>query len=324
VWDVALGETVGREPLDVAHLHSGFCVTKPLLGLAVGVLIDRGLVSLADRVDRIEIPQVPTGTTVAMLLNHSAGMVLPTAAVWRCAPRDERRALLGAPANGHANGYSELASGLVLEQLIRSAAGIDPAQFVTSEILVPLDATDIVLHPSIARRDDVRPRIRVPFFGDPDGPVPLLSESLPVQLADIRPAFGGLVSARALGRLMRAVGKVLRGKLVEGLPSPRTLASMLECRRGVTYDTLLRRSCDFAGGFMVGLEHHGLEGLSERAVGHTGGLATALAFADPVSGIAAAMYLNCLLADADMSRNPCSELTASIVQDLTGTHWRHT
>ncbi|HEU5152524.1 MAG TPA: hypothetical protein VFU19_18685, partial [Iamia sp.] len=116
-------------------------------------------------------------------------------------------------------------------------------------------SAEMVITAERARDPQVRDRIRVPVGGLPHDPLPLLSEGLDSQLDEIRPAFSGLVSARALGRLLTALATTLhQGVAVEGLPSATALDRILGARRATTADATLLRPCGFAGGFWADLD----------------------------------------------------------------------
>ena len=317
VVDIATGETLGRE-LQVDDLHSGFCITKPLQGLALGILIDQGLCDLRQVVRSSLHPKISQGVTVASLLNHSAGLIEPLAVSWRLCPPDARWQLLQSSSRSEGPGYSEIAAGLIIEDLIESATTQSAAAFIEEEILDPLGLTDtVIVSETRASTPDVRRRTTVPFAISAEGCVPLLSERLACQIAELRPAFGSLVSAQGLCRLYAAVERVFQGKSVDGLPSRETLRALLSA---VSFhdDKVLKRKCAFSGGFMVNLsEHHFSNRISHDAFGHTAGITQCAAFCDPRRELAAAFYLNgSTLTDPDGAHDIRRDIIDSLLMDV--------
>ncbi len=293
IVDVAFGTTLDR-PMRTDHLHPGFCVSKPLLGLAVGLLMDRGLITLRETISWPHHEGTADGVTVAQLLNHRAGLDRPTALEWRLCPDDERPALLRQAPFAPGPAYSELVAGLALESTIAERIGVPAGDLIEREILGPLGlADDLIVTARAAEDRGVRARAAVPVAGLPDRAVPLLSERIPLTLRELRPAFGSLVTASALCRLYTGLEVVSRGRVVEGLPTPATLQELRSTARGRASDRLLERPCDFSGGFMIGLTDHGFGHLvSPEAFGFVGGIAPAVGFCDPDARVAAAFYLN--------------------------------
>jgi CubicO group peptidase (beta-lactamase class C family) len=272
------------------HLHPGYCSTKPLLGLAFGLLVDRFGIALDTRVP---VPSADgDGVPVPALLNHSAGLAAPRAIDWRVRRADERATLRSRISSGPRPEYSEMAAGLLLEELIERVAGRPAAAFIEEQILSPLGvADDLVIDPERAVQPAVRRRLSVPIAGLPDRYIPMLSER--ILLHDTGPTLGGLVSASGLCRLYAALERCVSGVDLAGLPSPATTRTLLDRRRGSVQDGVLDKRCDFAGGFMVRLAEHGFGYcLSDRAFGHVGGNGPSLGFCDPASGLAAGIYLN--------------------------------
>jgi CubicO group peptidase (beta-lactamase class C family) len=299
----AFGECAGR-PVRVDSLHSAFCLTKPLLPLAIAWLVDDGLVSFDDEVGQHADlrPVCEARTTLRQLLSHGAGLGRPTASEWRMTAVDARMDLLASyPTSADKHAYSELAAGFVLGRMVEVHRGCDAAAWITQRILSPLAlADDVVVEPALAVEASHLGRVLVPVGGLPDEQIPLLSEQLPGQLRESAAYFGGLASMVGIGRLYGRLCSVLNGERIEGLPSPGTLAELLECRRGRNYDAILNRSCDFAGGFMVGLVDHGITRLATaRAIAHSAGFTNAVGLADPEHGIALGLYLNGVVLDPD-------------------------
>lgn len=323
VVDLAVGATIGGEPLRTDHLHSGFCITKPLLGLAVGHLIDGGRLAPTAPVNDVigAHPWIPSGVTVAEVLSHDAGLLRPLGYEWRLCPPDQRDDFLNTITNEVSSVYSEIGAGLVIEALVVASTGRSPSEFIEEEILRPLGVLDeVIVDSSLAVSQTVRSRVRVPIGGLPDRCIPLLSERVGNQLAETRPAFGSLVTMRGVGIVAAAIERVLAGHDHAGVPSPATLASMMGHRRSVRRDDLLHRDCEFAAMMQVGLgRHHVSNSATTRAVGHVAGIANCVTVSDPGSGMALAAYLNgSTLGDPHRAAATRLDLVDGIIDLVTG------
>ena len=154
--------------MQVDTLHPSWCLTKPLLSLAIGHLLDEGQLSLATTVRSLglSIPlAVQESVTVGDLLNHSAGLRHPLMIGWRITPEGKRPSLLRAADNRAVPRivYSEIAAGLVVEEIVAQLTGIDAAIFVRRRILEPLGLeTEILIDRATACDPRIMARLRVP------------------------------------------------------------------------------------------------------------------------------------------------------------------
>lgn len=285
--DLAVGDTCGA-PVEVSTLHSAYCATKPLLPLAVAHLIDQ---------ERIEVT-----AAIADLLTHRAGMGEPTAALWRMTPKERRSPLLATAPPSSAVAYSEIAAWLDLMAVVEATVGEPADHFVEATILEPIGLLDdIIIRPERGLEALESGRIQVPVAGLPVEAVPLLSECLPQQLADISLAFGGLISASGLGRLYTCIRRALAGERVAGMPSQAALEELLSHRRQNVWDATLRKPCAFGGGFMVDLDEHGITRHLPDAIGHASGIVPAFGLCDARRRLTIACYLNGVsLSSADL------------------------
>ena len=299
-WGDGAGRTIHRD-----SVHSAFCATKPLMGLAVGLAADAGLLGLDDRViDHVPRSWAAPSVTVREVLSHRAGLRRPSAAGWRMTHPDGRAALLPSPPVPTPV-YSEISGWLLLAEALRAVTGLDPGDFANAALVDPLGlGEDLLITPGRALRALDDGRVRVPIGGLPFEVIPLLSEQLANQVAETSLAFGGLTSMRGLGRLYSAVRRVLRGEPVPGLPTPGTMQALLTCCGDPAEDPVLGRSCGFAGGFMTGLADHRIATrLSREAIGQSAGLASCVGLCDPVHDLSIGLYLNgSAMTSADIER----------------------
>ena len=322
--DLVAGETLSG-PMEVGHLHNIYCGCKPLLPLAIAHLIEERLIAVDEPIEHLlgaGNPLVPPWpTTLNDILCHTAGLTQPVAIVWRMTPVGERAALIDYSGGTPAAGYSELLGGLLLEAVIERVTGQDAATLITNRILVPLGLEDGIIFDVATRLSLIMPRVRVPFGGLPDEAIPLLSERMPSQVIDLRPAFGGLASMSAMSSLYAVLGALYDGVEHPGLPSASTFRSMIDRRRGVYFDAIMRRDVDFGGGFMRDIGAGGLyDDVSANSFGHTAGFITNVAFHDPVGDVSLAFYVNGIISDARATRGERNAIVSAVYQDLRDAH----
>ena len=299
-FDDAAGRCADRQ-LDRRSLHSGYCLTKPLLSVGLALLVDAGQLTFDDHVRAIDdgIWWVDRETRVRDVLSHDAGLDKPPAMTWRMTTVESRASLLEMGTRGRP-AYSEIAGWLAIERIVESIVGQTAGEFLHDALIGPLGLEDgLFMTSPRALQALADGRVLVPVGGLPVEEVPLLSELLPCQVGEARPAFGGLVSMSAMGRFYTALKDVLSGACRTGLPSPETLARLVESRNDPRWDGVLRKTCAFAGGFMSHFADHGVSGLSGNAIGHVAGVSNAIAFCDPEVDVALALYLNGVSLNAD-------------------------
>jgi CubicO group peptidase (beta-lactamase class C family) len=322
LFDEGFGVGFDGQPVEPGHLHNIYCASKPLLALSVGLLCDRAELSLDAPLERWIGPawagKIAERTTLVDLLNHRVGLDGPTAADWRMVDPRYRADLLARTGTSPRNAYSEITAGLVIEDVVHRASGRTLVDIITHDILGPLGVRDdFIVDPALAAQDSVLGRVLVPVAGLPSEVIPLLSELLPSECSQVRPAFGALASISALGRLYTSIRICMLGTEVPGLPSESTLKDMLSRTRVGEWDDHLQRRCDFAGGFMTNFDSTRLcLGLSDSAVGHVAGVACSIGFFDASANVAAAMYVNGCLTSADDLDHVRSQVVARMLAPL--------
>ncbi len=250
VADVAVGETGWGEKLTSDHLHNVYCLLKPLPYLLLGRVLEDAGCGPDDLLDEVvELPSwCPGGLTYRRLCCHDAGLGEPTATVWRMTPVAGRPALLEQVIRSSGPAYSEMAGGLIVEHVIEQVSGQTANRYCAEELLGPLGLTDDIII-SAGRGLAARNRVSVPVLGLPIARLPVLSELLPCQIGEIRLALGALSTMRGAAGLFAAVGRVMAGERVRGLPTPGLLNGLLADDRPLRYDSVLRREAKWAGGF---------------------------------------------------------------------------
>jgi CubicO group peptidase (beta-lactamase class C family) len=294
ICDVAVGDTLGV-PVDRSTLYPAYCATKPLVPLAIAHLIDRTDLDLTRPVREFSarLNWVPRTASIADLLMHHAGMAEPSAGLWRMTPPDRRAGFFASPPETSGPAYSEVSSWLALAAVIEQMTAQRAEEFVESVILQPAGLIDdIIVSPDRATEAAEADRVQVPVAGLPLERVPLLSERLPQQLADVNLSFGGLINASGIGRLYSRVRQAMAGEIVDGMPTSSSLHELFRHRRRSVWDATLQRSCAFAGGFMVDLPEHGFGRTFPNAIGHSSGIVPHFGLCDTEREVAVACCLN--------------------------------
>ncbi len=302
--DAAWGRS-SKGPMSTSHLHSSYCLSKPVLALAVAAAVEQGYLSFDGTVDlwpggsdREALP------TVGGLLTHAAGLTYPTLADWRLASEDERQDLIWSGYSDETVGYSEVAAWTLLVLTVLQAGGQELLQSVVSMALPKRIQASLMFSPP---GDAARSRLRVPVAMRGGSAVPLLSERLPSQLRTLGLATGALTSAQSVGEWYRHVGHLYtRGHCSDLGLSAAGLHDLLSHRRDETFDHRLGRTCTFVGGFMGSLASHGFGAMpTANAFGHTAGITSAFAFYDPLKSLSVSVYMNGALpsqGDMDFTR----------------------
>lgn len=292
--DASFGQAIGT-PMTSAIGHDWFCVGKVVLAIAVLRLLEAERIPLESRL-RSVVADGPD-VTIRELLAHRAGLDGLTAFEYRVTDPDQRTSRIQSimKDSGPRSGYSEVLAGLVIERIIEHLTGVGPVEWIYGELLGPLGlAKEIALEPGRARRAREEGRLSVPIGGLPKTPYPLLSELLNVSLSDVRPAFGAIMTARAVGALLHTLNLQIRGHSNHPvLPSRAFLVDALTPVGDPFVDPAIRRPIQAAGFLMVDLPSNGLSSAATKSsFGHNGGVAQAVVASDPSSGTTIALYLN--------------------------------
>ncbi|MDE0613030.1 MAG: serine hydrolase [bacterium] len=294
VADVGVGVTGSGMPLSAGDLHEVYCLIKPMPYLLLAHVME-GVGCGPDELleSAFGLPDwCRSELTLRSLASHEAGLAHPQAILWRMTPPDQRPDLLGASGDDRGPAYSELLGGLVAEHVIEQVTGMPANQYCTDFLLKPLGLVDDIIVDSEIGLEQ-RDRIRVPVSGLPVSPLPMLGGLLPSRINEVRLAFGALATMRGVAGYFAAVGRVLSGELLPGLPSPQLLGELLDDDRPLRHDPTFDRPAKWAGGLIVDLDKQGISQLAgSGSVGHVGGLANSAAVYDPTRKASVAIYLN--------------------------------
>jgi len=319
---IALFEAVGQQdpatgsPMQTDSIFRIYSMTKPVVSVAVMMLVERGQLLLSDPVSRwlpeYAHQQVATANglepvkqeaTVQDLLRHTAGLTyefLGDSAVQRqyaqvkIASRERTNAefsqtLAGVPLQfqpGSMWGYSRATD--VLGRLVEVVSGQGLGTFLQAEIFEPLGMVDT----GFAVPPEQHHRIAEPFAHDPDGGVPMKVLE-PRQVPAMEGGGGGLMStAMDYSRFLQCLRN--RGEL-NGvrLLGPHTVDFMTADHLGnIPVDgTLLPPGHGFGLGFAV-RTHLGLSPVP-GSVGlyYWGGIAGTTFFVDPALDMVAMLMI---------------------------------
>lgn len=287
-----------------------FSCTKPVTAIAVAQLVERGAVDL-DAPVATYVPEFgaadKAAVTVRHVLTHTGGFrsVVPPTDVWRldwdelvariCASPLEAGWVPGARA-----GYHAVTGFHVLGEIVRRIDGRSFADYVTEEVLEPLDMGDSWMCLSEERYEAYGERMAV--MEDVD---PRTGERAPVRGMDSWRGFrraspsGGGVGPMA--DLVKVFEMFLGGGEREGerVLSAATVAAMTSRQREGMVDETFGMVIDWGLGLMVNSwsyrrspTSYGYgEHASAAAFGH-GGQQSSIAFADPAVGLAVALACN--------------------------------
>lgn len=304
------------------HLFSVHCATKPLLPLAVGILIDRGLIDpdapVCHQVTS-DCASFELSADVWAVLNHSARLADPRLVEVNMTPIESREHLARRGIRVSTAGYSEYTGQVALADLVATTSVTAAGQFIREKIIDTLGLSDhLFLQFSRAEIEDRVEQIGYYVRGLPVDPIPIVNDWSPHLACIDRTCLGGYTSAMALGHLYKALGRVYEGESVAGLPTTETLRLMLQHRSTRQLDPILQRTCSFAGGFMVDLSDHGYgPAPCKTSFGHTGVSGASFAMYDPDSRVACAVISNGLHSNPDDLDNFRSRLVTAIIDSAS-------
>ena len=323
---IALFESLGQQdpvagvPMARDAIFRIYSMTKPLVSVAVMMLMERGLLLLADPVTRflpeyagqklaverdgqVTLEEVAQPATVQDLLRHTAGLTyefLGDAAV----QRHYAQARIGSRERSNAE-FSSTLAGLplmyrpgsvweysratdVLGRLVEVVSGQSLGQFLREAIFVPLGMLETGFEVPVAQQH----RIAEPFDHDPDGGIPMTLID-PRQSPRMESGGGGLMStamdyARFL-QFMLNKGELHGVRLL----GPRTVDYMTADHLGSipALGTLLSPGYGFGLGFAVRTDAGIAPVPGSVGLYYWGGIAGTTFFVDPAQDLFALMMI---------------------------------
>jgi CubicO group peptidase (beta-lactamase class C family) len=311
-FDLALGEARSGVPMTPDTLVLWISMAKPVMGVAYGLLLERGMVSLDDPVER-HLPAFGRGgkrdITLRHLLTHTAGFRDAWRRWYPCPPFDEVvETICAAPQEegwvaGEHCGYNVAAAWYVLAAVLRRIDGRSYADFAREEIFLPLGMNDCWLGMPAERWRAYGDRVSHMHFlgagGDwQTGPAWSTAEGAAIE----RPGGNAYGPMRELVHLYEIL---LGGGEREGVRILRreTVDLVLARHTHGLEDRTFRGVYDRGLGVVLDSRSHGRgfawfgTRASERAFGHQG-FFSSVSFGDPEHGLAVALAWNGVRQDA--------------------------
>jgi CubicO group peptidase (beta-lactamase class C family) len=308
---ICVGESRSGVAMTPDTLLPWFSCTKPFTAVAIAQLVERGVVGFDDPVAR-HVPEFAAngkeGVLVRHVLTHTGGFRSVGAGVdvWRLEWDELVAAICAAPLEpgwvpGERAGYHPVTGFQILGEVVQRASGRSFADYVTEEVLEPLDLADSWMCLSEARYAAYGHRMGVMEDIDPKDP----SSRRPVRGLDswrgfrrASPSGGGV---GPMGDLVKLFEMFLGGGARDGerVLSPAMAAEIARRHRVGMVDETFGMVIDWGLGLMVnswkyrkapasyGYGDHA----SPSAFGH-GGQQSSIAFCDPAHGLAVALCCN--------------------------------
>ena len=295
VVNVASGLTGSGMPMTSQHLHHIACLFKPFPILVLASVVEQAGHSADDPLEKIvELPDwCPSDITVRSLGSYEDGLNYPSGMQWIMAAPHERHEMLVKVRRGREPAYSEITGSLIASHAIKRLTGEEAVDYCVETLLHPLGLHNDVLFTD--GRQQLEPgRVQCLVTGLPRKPIPMLTMSLMAPSMHDHAAFvfGGLATMNGVAGLYAAIGKVMSGTTINGLPSPDMLRD-LTAPEYLEYELTSKRYTIWAGGLMHNLSRVNISQIAGKgSVGHLGGASTEVAVFDPTRRAAVALFLN--------------------------------
>lgn len=302
----ALGEARSGVPMTDDTLMFWISTTKPVMGVAYGQLIGRGLIDLDDLVGK-HLPEFSQGgkqnVTLKHLLTHTAGFRNAWSSWWPSPPFQEIvDVICRAPQEegwvaGETSGYNVAGAWYILAAVLERVDGRNFRDYTREAIFDPLGMTDCWVSMDRATHATYGERVNeMPYLDEGEWKTDEAWGSVE-GTAILRPGGNGYGPVRELVRLFEML---LGGGTREGvrLLAPET-AALLTRRHtvGLPDKTFGNIPYDRGLGVVVNSRHHdrffrwfGTKA-SDDAFGHQGYFSS-VAFADPEHDLAVALVFN--------------------------------
>ena len=326
--DSGFGSSLPDQPVTADMLHPWMSASKPLAAVAMGQLLERGLVAFDVPVASY-IPEFAQhgkeAITLRQILNHTCGF------------RGKGREIPGTPwekiitdlcalpleegwVPGQKAGYHVATSWFILGEVVRRVDGRDYSLYVRDEICGPLGMVDTWVGMPPAQFEAYGDRIGRMYLTERGACVPR-----PWHTAEfctwVSPGGGGCGPIRELGRFYEALlngGANSEGRILQ----PETVALLSSRQRVGMFDETFQHKIDWGLGFIVNSVQYGPQtvpysfGLhaSPNTFGH-GGFQSSCGLADPEHGLVVAIVLNGTPGEARHSKR-IRLLNSAIYEDL--------
>ncbi|HEX4792942.1 MAG TPA: serine hydrolase domain-containing protein [Humisphaera sp.] len=332
------GQTIAN--LDIGQSRPGVEMTpdtlmlwlsasKPIGAVAIGQLIERGVLALDSRVADV-IPEFgkfgKEQITVRHILTHTCGFRFGEtgwpAADWEqiiarvCDIPLERNWVIGQTAGYHPN-----TSWFIVGEIVRRLDGRPYEQYVRDEIFEPLGMDDCWIGMPAERYVGYGSRMEIVQQMDKGPPRTLPPWDREESFTHCRPAANGCGPAAQLGRFYQMLlnGGELEGVRILGADTVRHFTSR---QRVGLFDLSFKHVVDFGFGFIVNSNRYGADTVpygfgpfaSDEAFGHNGFQSTS-AFADPRHELVVVIIPNGTPGDLAHEKR-LREILSAVYQDL--------
>lgn len=324
VMDVVLGDDGLGRLVAPQTLFRVYCSIKPVAAVAVGLLVDEGIVDLDAPLEAMFGSYVALrgGTTLRHVMSHTAGLQRPDGVTIELTPPARRQALIEREPRpdgwvlGRDAAYSEHVAWHVVGRVIEQATGAALKDHLRQAVLEPLGMDDTYIGMESTTYREVLDRIGVNMDMRSLTALPMLFERTERVACETNCAHGGYTTARDLDRFYRAALGALSGDSVPGMPSAKVLSMLCSDARPLAFDSVLQRECLYGLGFMTTLSgHHFGTDVSASAFGHSGNVGASFAFADPAHDLAVSVVFNGIV-DHESAYLRRTSLVRSIYADL--------
>lgn len=328
VAKAASGQASPDLPMTRDTLVNWLSSGKPLTTLAIGLLWERGELSLDDPVVRF-IPEFAAGgkegVTVRHLLTHTGGFPRAEAGYPQFDWQESIARIARSPLEedwqiGRTAGYHPTSSWFILGEIISRIAGTPFAHFIKEEITGALELSDVFFQ--LSEQDQDNPAIPMGWLWRrlPGHPLKACDWHVPPRLTRASPGSSARGPIHELGRFYERMLSILEGS--EGIVRPQTVEAMTAAHRVGQFDRTFRQVIDFGLGFLVNPVRSSDEPIpygfgahaSRRAFGH-GGSQSSIGFADPEYGLVVAWAANAMIGEPRHNRRNWAINTA-IYEDL--------
>lgn len=310
IADVALGQSRVGVPMRTDSVALWLSSGKPITGVAIAQLWERGRLNLEDPVAR-SIPEFAQGgkasITVAQLLNHTGGLRTADKCDLGHDWDEIIECVCGSPleANwqlGQQAGYHPSGSWYVLGEVIRRITGRSCETYIHDEVFERCGMRDCWMALSPGRFRSYGDRLVLMYQTDGPVPAPHGKWNREEDAAVSRPGRNLRGPTRELGRFYE---RLLAGRspslpdAARPLLQPETIQALTSRQRLGLFDDTFQQVIDWGYGFAIDSKRYGQPLVSygfgrfasDQAFGH-GGAQSSCAFADPAHDVVVAWSVN--------------------------------
>ncbi len=302
-----------------------YCSGKPMLAIVIACLVERKKLSLDDAVSKYVYEfsgSGKEGITLRHVLNHTAGLDILKGLEAGMYSRHKRHHLVSTTVLGDdfipgmASSFSEYAGWHLLGCVVETVTGKSYGKVAFEILIDPLLMTSTIYGNGTKERyNEINDRIGVFYDLTSQIPTPMLYDRSESLFLDWNPGYGSYSTARDMGKFYIALLAGLNG-CKQSIISSETAHTFTQIGRGILYDPILERGCDFGLGFMLDLSSFGLGSyIGKRSFGHLGVLGSTWSFCDPDNRLVVSLVFNGW-GEAGLSRTARISVMDSLYREL--------